>query len=40
MKRFVGGIAAAILVLGLTAGPLSAQFINSPFYIYPSYAPG
>jgi hypothetical protein len=40
MKRFVGGIAAVILVLGLTAGPLSAQFVNSPFYFFPSYSPG
>jgi hypothetical protein len=40
MKRFVGGIATVILVLGLTAGPLAAQFVNSPFYFYPSYSPG
>ncbi len=40
MKRFVGKIAAVILVLGLSAGPLAAQFVNSPFYIFPSYAPG
>ena len=40
MKKFVGGIAAVILALGLTAGPLSAQFVNSPFYIFPSYSPG
>ena len=40
MKRFVGKIAAVILVLGLSAGPLAAQFVNSPFYVFPSYSPG
>ena len=40
MKRFVGKIAAVILVLGLSAGPLAAQFVNSPFYIFPTFSPG
>ncbi len=40
MKRFVGGIAAVIVAFGLTAGPLSAQFVNSPMYIFPTFSPG
>jgi hypothetical protein len=40
MKKFVGGFTAVVLLLGLAAGPLAAQFVNSPFYFYPSYSPG
>jgi len=40
MKRFVGGIATVTLALGLTAGPLAAQFDNVPVYYFPTFDPG